>query len=738
MKSGGPPEDAVAQFEAALEALPPDAEPARRARFHANLAEAYRLRGGTETVPDIEHAVEHARTAAALFRPDADVRGEALALLTLAAALAHRVPGYRERNRDDAREALHRVLSLVTPEDEPDVWGRAHLDLGVLFATDFDPGRFRETRAQAADHLRTAIDFLREDRWPREWALAQYNLGVVLEETGDRDAARTQFRRALDVFTPGLWPADCARTLRALGDLDRDVQAYRQALLLYGTRSHPRERRDTLQRLGDLHAERGEWRAADRCYAKAIELDERIWQAQRTPAGRTAELAATNRLHAGAAFSALRLGERDVALERLERGRARSSAGASEALGVRDIAALAPAEGALVHLLVTRAGSAAFVVRHGVDHVAEGDVVDLPAFAHADVESLLAGEAGAAGWTQGYFAWQNGGATDAWQRTIEAVCARLWSSLMGVVHERLQGLEMKAQSHVVILPHGALALVPLHAAWREEPGGRRSFVDDWTVSYAPGARLLREALAVQPAHAAQARLLAVADPIGDLPFARAECRAVRRVFAADRADVVEGAEATAPAVLERAAAGATHLHFACHGLYHWSNVERSGLELADGDLTLERIASAELDLRATRLVTLSACDTGIAQIFRRVQGNVFTWSADEFEGLPRAFIEAGAGAVLSSLWPVDDCSTALLMERFYAHHVGEGMGVAEALRSAQRWVRQLTRDEVLERIAVLPPEDVVDLHAEVGALERDALPFGHPYYWAAFVATGAA
>jgi CHAT domain-containing protein len=65
-------------------------------------------------------------------------------------------------------------------------------------------------------------------------------------------------------------------------------------------------------------------------------------------------------------------------------------------------------------------------------------------------------------------------------------------------------------------------------------------------------------------------------------------------------------EATIDAVVQ-SASGRSYVHFACHGLYAWQDAMQSGLRLADGTLTLAEIL-ATLDLRATRLVTLSACE----------------------------------------------------------------------------------------------------------------------------------
>lgn len=90
---------------------------------------------------------------------------------------------------------------------------------------------------------------------------------------------------------------------------------------------------------------------------------------------------------------------------------------------------------------------------------------------------------------------------------------------------------------------------------------------------------------------------------------------------------------------------------------------------ADGLLTGEEILS--LDLVGTRLVVLSACETAIG-----------TWTSSEgVHGLHRAFLVAGAHAVVASLWKIDDDATAPLIIEFYASFL-EGLRPAAALRKA--------------------------------------------------------
>lgn len=129
---------------------------------------------------------------------------------------------------------------------------------------------------------------------------------------------------------------------------------------------------------------------------------------------------------------------------------------------------------------------------------------------------------------------------------------------------------------------------------------------------------------------------------------------------------------------------------------------RSGLALAganalhsggeDGILTA--LEASGLDLWGTRLVVLSACETGVGKVS----------NGEGVYGLRRALVIAGAESLVMSLWQVDDLATRDLMTRFY-RKLEHGEGRSAALRSAQ--------------------------------LETLAKPAQrHPFYWAAFQPTG--
>ena len=95
----------------------------------------------------------------------------------------------------------------------------------------------------------------------------------------------------------------------------------------------------------------------------------------------------------------------------------------------------------------------------------------------------------------------------------------------------------------------------------------------------------------------------------------------------------------------------------------------------DGILTAQEIA--QIDLRGTDLVVLSACQTGLGD----------TSSQGTF-GLQRGFKKAGANTILMSLNKVDDEATRILMVEFY-RNLMSGKTKHQSLRDAQKYLRKV-------------------------------------------------
>ena len=233
--------------------------------------------------------------------------------------------------------------------------------------------------------------------------------------------------------------------------------------------------------------------------------------------------------------------------------------------------------------------------------------------------------------------------------------------------------------------------------------------------------------------AARPRLLLVADPSGNLPFARWEAALIATVandIAADaRPEVVvlQGAEATVDALMARIA-WADILHFAGHAAHEWAMPSRSSLVCADGPLSVQDLSLATL-YAPLELVVLSACDSGLTDV---------TQLPEEFVGLPAAFLALGAKAVVSSAWSLPDEATALLMAEFYRLLLVERLACADALASAQRRMVAGTAMElgVADRLDALyqaggRSDAALARRALAHRRRPDERAFSHPLYWGA-------
>ncbi len=250
---------------------------------------------------------------------------------------------------------------------------------------------------------------------------------------------------------------------------------------------------------------------------------------------------------------------------------------------------------------------------------------------------------------------------------------------------------------LILVPCGLPGLLPLHAALVPTiSGGKEAepLLDIAQVSYTPSARIWATCKRrAEESIAEKANALLVSDPqprdanMPPLPGAEDEVLVISEIIAHKVSGQVfpyNGIAATLPAILDGLkmhGAALTHVHFACHGLADLDNPYVSGLLLAHGDRLVARdlLDATVVRLERLRVAVLSACQTALTG----------TDLPDEVIGLPAGWLQAGAMAVLASLWPVSDGKTAALMMKFYELHLLDGCDPVEALWLAQRWFRQL-------------------------------------------------
>ncbi len=167
------------------------------------------------------------------------------------------------------------------------------------------------------------------------------------------------------------------------------------------------------------------------------------------------------------------------------------------------------------------------------------------------------------------------------------------------------------------------------------------------------------------------------------------------------------------------------VHLASHFVFKPGTEQDSFLLLGDGThLSLAALVVGDYPFDQLDLLTLSACETALGG--QEANGR-------EIEGFGALAQKQGASAVLATLWPVADASTAEFMARFYEYRQVHGLSKAQALVATQRdFIAGLPA--INERVGIARGliADVAVAAPEAAAASQ----LDHPYYWAPFILMG--
>lgn len=238
----------------------------------------------------------------------------------------------------------------------------------------------------------------------------------------------------------------------------------------------------------------------------------------------------------------------------------------------------------------------------------------------------------------------------------------LYSTLIKPVEADLASFQT-----VAFVPTTFLAYIPFSALGQAGPDGRFHYL----IESQACLTLLKSSdleLLSRPAENSAGSLLALGNPDGTLPAATVEAEQVAQLFDGSKSYVGSAASRDK---LDKLPGGTRLLHLATHGHLDRNNPAQSYLVLG----SQARLSVADiygLTLPDVRLVTLSACQTGLGQ----------TDPGSEVSSLADAFEVAGARTVMASLWSVEDEATKKLMLAFYTR-LKQGSSLAQSLRQAQ-------------------------------------------------------
>jgi CHAT domain-containing protein len=303
---------------------------------------------------------------------------------------------------------------------------------------------------------------------------------------------------------------------------------------------------------------------------------------------------------------------------------------------------------------------------------------------------------------------------------LDSAARLLFRLLLAPVVGELGGLR-----RLVIVPDGLLYYLPFDAL----VGHPRRVLEDFAIAYAPSATAYSLMVrAKREQHRTAGReLLAFGDPqfraggrrsnaegpalvrsiyrstgftFPPLPNSRTEVAGIASLFPEGQQKTYLGASATKSSLFSEKLDSYRRLHFATHAMLDERTPAQCGIALTpdgskddDGILRMNEIVEMKLN---ADLVVLSACQSGLGKLVR----------GEGMIGLTRAFLYAGAGSVVVSLWKVDDLATSVFMQKFYKR-MQEGAGIPAALRQAK-----------------------------LDMMGSGVPAYRNPYYWAPFVVTG--
>ena len=265
---------------------------------------------------------------------------------------------------------------------------------------------------------------------------------------------------------------------------------------------------------------------------------------------------------------------------------------------------------------------------------------------------------------------------------MHVLLAFLYKLLLYPVRQHIAG-----GSQVVIVPDGPIALVPFAALvdddgrYVAESGARIRLVPSLAAADVISKRPrnpIRKSLIIGDPHVEKVIKDGKIIPVSRIPSAVKEANLIGRVL---HCKPLTGSKATKEEFL-RNVESADLIHIAAHG-----DAERGEILLAapsgtgnDQAVPVDEVMLKMSDLETKRiqaqLVVLSSCYSARG----KVQG-------EGVVGMARAFLGAGAQAVLVTLWAVDDFVTYPMMGIFYGGLL-DGKSASEALSDAMKVVRE--------------------------------------------------
>ncbi|HEY9795776.1 MAG TPA: CHAT domain-containing tetratricopeptide repeat protein [Leptolyngbyaceae cyanobacterium] len=789
-------EEAIACHQTALQVITRDTNPKLWGDTQNALAITYCNRIKGDQAENLENAIDAFEKALQVLTREVSPEQWSKIQNNLGNAYRDRIWGDKAENLERAIAAHQNALQVRTREVSPEKWAMTQLNLGADYRKRLK-GDKAENLEMAIACYQQALQVYTSQKFPKDWADVHNNLGNVYLDREQFSSAISCYRAALEIFTPTDFPQSCFRTGASMGYAAFQTQLWSEAIEGY---SLAIEAVETSRTWASSESRRQEiLEEAIEVYENLVQacinagqLEKAIETVERSRSKRLVDLMASNDLYqSGEIPPEVKelLQQFDDLQQRIDQKRSSFDSGNDrELMGVGtstlDRAAFQAYNEAIASLEAEK--QQIWEQLRRLDPVLAGEIqVSTPDF--SAMQKLIDQPTTAilsfyttSNDTYIFVLRQNGitlhtcraQGTETLQSWIFQNWLKpyiedgnAWNSQISVflseLAQRLQINDLISQhlgdiTELILVPHLALHQIPLAAL----PIGNGQYLGDkFLIRYTPSCQVL-EFCKERGEVTAPLTYGIIEDATEDLPFASFEGEQIAQLYNIPESDRLKGRSQCTKSNYRQLASRVQVLHSSHHAQSRLDEPLESILQLAGETITLGELLTPGWRLRNLSDVFLSCCETGLG---------VFESLTDDILTLSTGFLCAGARNVVSSLWSVSDIATAIF-SIFYYQHRYQGKSRSESLQQAQIELRQLNKEELLNR------EDIKELsrQAEAGRKEarnkrsqyesgsadylkwdreyrkyasatnqihtvknsQDKEPFSHPRYWAAFTCSG--
>jgi CHAT domain-containing protein len=809
-------EVAIHAFRLALKVRTWRSFPEEWAMTLGNLSNAYSLRIRGDQAKNQEAAIAALRLVLKVFTRDTFPEKWASTLGNLGNVYCKRLRGNKAENLEAAIKAYQLALEVYTPETFSESWAKVQCNLGGVYCS--RAAHYKEISGDWDNDLESAmtayqlaLQVYTPEAFPEMWAGIQFALGLISTERGQASEAIKYLESALKISKPTTCPRqiflpgiNLGRVASCAGLWSEAIQGYAAAI----------EAVETSRRWATWEFRRQEILAdALSIYENMVQacinagkLDKAIEYVERSRSKRLVDLMASNDLYQGGELPPEvkdLLQQFDDLQDRIDQERSQNDSGNNrELMGVGsrtiDRASFQAYNKAITTLEAEKLQIWEQLRRF--DPVLAGEIkVDAPNL--VQMQKLIDQPTSAIlsfyttaqnlhifilrqnqitlhtcpdqgieplqgwisqNWLQPYAASCHPNRPKPEQEQLRAEWISQISPFLTELAQRLQLTDLIAKhlngiEELIVVPHLLLHQIPFAALPIQDP--EYGYLGDkFLIRYTPSCQVL-EFCKQRGEVTENFTYGTVEDATNDLPFASFEGEQIAQLHQISSERRLRGSSQATRDNYRQLAEKVQVLHSCHHAESCLDAPLNSQLKLGDGSITLGQLMSPGWRLPHLSDVFLSCCETGLG--LPEITDDILTLST--------GFLCAGARSVVSTLWAVDDLATAIF-SIFYYQHRQQGRSRPEAVRQAQIKLRELNKEELLNR------EDIKELsrQAEAGRKQarnkrsqyesgsanylnwdreyrkyasvtnqihsvknsQDEEPFSHPRYWAAFTCSG--